>query len=54
MEEISRKLNSSFRSPVPPAFILDDCDGRIARKLWLTNQEFSPVDIIPLWFSTLI
>jgi hypothetical protein len=29
-------------------------DGRLARELWWTNQEFSPVDIIPPWFSMLI
>jgi hypothetical protein len=31
----------------PPALLLDDSIGRIARELWLANQEFSPVDIIP-------
>jgi hypothetical protein len=28
--------------------------GGIIRALWWTNQEFSPVDIIPPWFSVLI
>jgi hypothetical protein len=28
--------------------------GAIFRELWWKNQEFSPVDIIPLWFSNLI
>jgi hypothetical protein len=28
--------------------------GRIARELWWTNLEFSSVDIIPPWFSTVI
>jgi hypothetical protein len=28
--------------------------GRIDRELWWTNQEFSPVDIIPPWLSMLI
>jgi hypothetical protein len=28
--------------------------GRIARELWWTNQEISPVDIIPSWLSMLI
>jgi hypothetical protein len=28
--------------------------GRIAREFWWMNQEFSPVDIIPPWFSILI
>jgi hypothetical protein len=28
--------------------------GMIARELWWMNQEFSPADIIPLWFSMLI
>jgi hypothetical protein len=33
----------------------DDFTGRIARELWWTNQEFSPVDIIILpWLSMLI
>jgi hypothetical protein len=28
--------------------------GRVARQLWWTNQDFSPVDIIPPQFSMLI
>jgi hypothetical protein len=28
--------------------------SRIARELWWTDQEFSPVSIIPPWFSILI
>jgi hypothetical protein len=24
--------------------------GRVVRELWCTNQELSPVDIIPTWF----
>jgi hypothetical protein len=24
---------------------------RIARELWWTKREFSPVDIVPSWFS---
>jgi hypothetical protein len=28
--------------------------GRIARELWWTNQEFSPLYIIPPWFSILM
>jgi hypothetical protein len=44
------KQNSLFPSPVPPALLLDDC-GRISTLLWWMNQEFSPVDIIPTWFS---
>jgi hypothetical protein len=28
--------------------------GRIARELWWTKQEFSPVDIIPPWLSIFI
>jgi hypothetical protein len=38
----------------PPDLLLDGSAGRIARVLWWTNQEFSPVDIIPPWFSLLI
>jgi hypothetical protein len=45
--------NSSFPSPVPPVLLLDDIGG-ISRELWWTIQEFSPVDIIPSWFSMLI
>jgi hypothetical protein len=45
---------NSFPSQVVPASLLDDFAGRIARELWTTNQEFSPVDIIPPWFSSLI
>jgi hypothetical protein len=30
--------------------LLDESAGRIARGLWWTNQEFSPVNIIPSWF----
>jgi hypothetical protein len=29
----------------------DDLAGRITRDLWWTNQEFSPVNIIPPWFT---
>jgi hypothetical protein len=32
-------------------FSADDSVGRIARKLWWTNQACSPVDIILPWFS---
>jgi hypothetical protein len=28
--------------------------GMVSRELWWTNQEFSPVDIIPPWISMLI
>jgi hypothetical protein len=28
--------------------------GRIDRELWWTDQEFSPFDIIPSWFSMLV
>jgi hypothetical protein len=34
-----------FPCSVPHAVLLDDC--RIARELWLTNNEFTPADIIP-------
>jgi hypothetical protein len=37
-------------SCLPP----DDSASRIARELWLTNQEFFSVDIIPQWFSMLM
>jgi hypothetical protein len=46
--------NLSFILPVPPALLLDYPAGRIARELWWMNQQFSPVDIIPTWFSLLI
>jgi hypothetical protein len=34
--------------------LLDDSVGTITRELWLKNQEFFPVYIIPPWFSMLI
>jgi hypothetical protein len=43
-----------FVCQVPPNLLLDDSVGRIARKLWWTNQEISLVNIIPPWFSMLI
>jgi quinol-cytochrome oxidoreductase complex cytochrome b subunit len=33
--------------------LLEDCAGIISTELWWTNQEFSPVDIIPQWFFML-
>jgi hypothetical protein len=33
-------------TPVPPALVQDDSAGMIARELWWTNRDFSPVDII--------
>jgi hypothetical protein len=47
------RTNSSFPSPIPPAFLLNVC-GRISTELWWTNQEFYPVGIIPPWFSMLM
>jgi hypothetical protein len=44
---------NSFPSPLSPVLLLDASAGRIARELWWTNQEFSPVVISP-WFSMLI
>jgi hypothetical protein len=38
--------NSSFLSPVPPAYYQVTA-GRISRELWWANQEFSFVSIIP-------
>jgi hypothetical protein len=43
-----------FLSLVPSALLLDVSIGRVARELWWTNQESSPVDIIPPRFSMLI
>jgi hypothetical protein len=43
-----------FLRSVPPAVLLDDYAGRIARKLWWTNPEFSLAGIIPSRFSMLI
>jgi hypothetical protein len=34
--------------------LVDDSAGRVAREIWWTKEEFSPVDIIPPWFSMLI
>jgi hypothetical protein len=45
---------NSFPPQVPPALRLDNSAGRIARDLCCANQEISPVDIIPPWFSMLI
>jgi hypothetical protein len=45
--------NTSFSPPVPPAFYQITA-GRIVRELWWTNQEFSSIDIIPLWFFMFI
>jgi hypothetical protein len=39
---------------VPLDLLLDASAGRIARELWWMNQNFSPVDIIPPWFSMLM
>jgi hypothetical protein len=36
-----------FHRQVPPAFLIDDHAGRIARYIWWTNQESFPADIIP-------
>jgi hypothetical protein len=46
------RLNSSLPLPVCPALLLDDYAGRITAALQM-DQEFSPVDIIPPWFSML-
>jgi hypothetical protein len=37
-----------------PALLLNYSAGRISTDLWWKNQELSPVDIIPPWFSILI
>jgi hypothetical protein len=42
-----------FPLPDPSALLLEDSAGRIARELWSTYY-FSPVDIIPPWFSMLM
>jgi hypothetical protein len=36
---------------IPPDLLLDDSACGAARELWLTNQGFSSVDIIPPWLS---
>jgi hypothetical protein len=43
-----------FFRQVPSDLLLDGCSGMIARELWWTNQEFSPIDIIPPQFSMVI
>jgi hypothetical protein len=45
---------NSFSSPCHPLLLLDAFVGHIARELWWTNEEFSPVDIIASLFSMLI
>jgi hypothetical protein len=47
------RQHSILPSPVPPALLLDDSAGGLARELWWTNQ-FSTVDILPPWFSMLM
>jgi hypothetical protein len=48
------RQNTVFSSAVPPALLLDNSAGKFAKELWWTNQEISPVDIIPPWLSVLI
>jgi hypothetical protein len=45
--------NSSLTSPLPPALLLHDSACRIAREIWWTNHEDSPVDIISRCFPML-
>jgi hypothetical protein len=47
------EIHLSLRQ-VPPDLLLDGSAGRIARELWCTNREYSPVDIIPPWFCMLM
>jgi hypothetical protein len=44
-----------LKSPLPILLLLllDVPAGRIDRELWLMNQGFSPVDVLP-WLSILI
>jgi hypothetical protein len=37
-----------------PCLLPDDSTGRIAKEVYWTNKEFSPVDTIPPWVSMLI
>jgi hypothetical protein len=37
--------------PVSPDLLLGDSVSGIARRLWSTNQDLSPLDIILPWFS---
>jgi hypothetical protein len=43
-----------FLRPVPPALLLVDSSGRVARELWWTKKKHSPVDIIPPRFTMFI
>jgi hypothetical protein len=53
MKDTLRKARCIFPSPITPDLLLDDSAGSV-RELWWTNQELSPADIIPPWFSMLI
>jgi hypothetical protein len=46
MKEIFCRQNPHFLHPDPPNLLLDGSADIIARALWWTNHEFSPVDII--------
>jgi hypothetical protein len=54
MKEILHKAKFVIYFTIPSNLLLDDSAGRIARELWWTNQEFSPVDKFIPWFSMLI
>jgi hypothetical protein len=42
------RLIHNLLCQVPPDLLPNDSVGRISRELWWTNQEISPVSIIPL------
>jgi hypothetical protein len=54
MNHILCKAKFIIAFTTSPALLQDGSAGRIARDLWWTNYEFSPVDIISTWFSMLI
>jgi hypothetical protein len=54
MKEIFFMQNPPFPCPYPPDLLLDGYAGRIAREHSGGHWEFSPVNIIPPYFSILI
>jgi hypothetical protein len=51
--DTSQNKVGDFLSQVPPNLLLDEHDVRIARELWWTKEEFSPIGTNPPWFSML-
>jgi hypothetical protein len=54
MNKDTFKVNISFLRQVSSALLPDDSACKIVRDIWWTNQDFSPVDNIPPWFSMIM